>query len=71
MACPEQRILGVTVECGGCTSVDCGVSTFPHVVGCGGSWVHADAWLLVVIVTSLEEPVCGSVVGGVVVFLIG
>ncbi len=60
MAQPEQRILGVTVKCRGRTGVDCGVSTFLCVVGCGGSWVCAGAWWLAVIVTSSEEQSVGA-----------
>jgi hypothetical protein len=34
---PEQRICGVTVKCGGRMGAGHGVSTIPHVIGCGGS----------------------------------
>ncbi len=55
MAQPEQRIYGVTDKYGGCMGEGPVVSTIPCVIGHGGSWVCAGAWLLVMIVTSLEE----------------
>jgi hypothetical protein len=60
MAWPEQRICGVAVECGGRMGAGHCAPTVPRVVGCGESRVHADAWLLVVIVTSSEEQSVGA-----------
>ncbi len=60
MAWPEQRIRGVTVECGGRMGAGHGASAIPRVIGCGGSWVCAGAWLLAVIVTFLEEQSVGA-----------
>ncbi len=60
MARPEQSMLVVTVKCGGCMGADCKVITILLVAGTGGYCVHAGAWLLVVIVTSLEEQSVGA-----------
>jgi hypothetical protein len=60
MAQPEQRIRGVTVKCGGHMGAGHGTSTTRHVIGCGGSWVCAGAWLLAVIVTLSEEQSVGA-----------
>jgi hypothetical protein len=60
MARPEQSILVVTVKCGGCMGSGCEVISILHVAGTGGSCVCAGAWLLVVIVTLLEEQSVGA-----------
>jgi hypothetical protein len=64
MAKPEQRICGVTVKCGGSMGAGHGESTIPHMIGCGGSWIRAGAWLLAVIVTSSEEQSVGVWLAG-------
>ncbi len=55
MAWPEQRILSISVECGGRMGAGHDASTILRVTGPGGSCVRAGAWLLVVNVASLEE----------------
>jgi hypothetical protein len=56
MAWPEQRICGVTVKYGGPVDAVHGARMILHVIGCAGSWEHAVAWLLAVIVTlSVEQ----------------
>ncbi len=60
MAWPEQRILGVTVECGGRMGAGHDASTIQPVVSPGGSCVCAGAWLLVVIVALSEEQSVGA-----------
>ena len=55
MARPEQRIRGVTVECGGRVDAGRGASTFLRVIGHAENWECAVAWLLVVLVTLSEE----------------
>ncbi len=55
MAWPEQRICGVTVECGGRMGAGRVASTIMHVIGREGSRVHVGVWLLVVIVVRLTK----------------
>jgi hypothetical protein len=71
MAQPEQRICGVTLECGGCMSAGRGTSTIPVVIGYAGSWERAGTWLIVVIATLSKEQLVGAWSAGIFGFLVG
>ncbi len=60
MARPEQRIRGVAGGGGGCMGANHDASTILHVVGFGWSCVCTGTWLLVVLVTLLEEQSMGA-----------
>jgi hypothetical protein len=71
MARLEQRIRGVTVQCGGQVDAGHGARTISHVIGHAGSWERAGTWLLVVIVTSSGEQLVEAWSGGIVGFFFG
>ncbi len=56
MAWPERRIRGITLGCGSRMGVRRDASTCPCVVGS----LRASVWLLIVLVTLLEEQSVGA-----------